>query len=268
MPRKTGTLLFAVLFCLSAALFAQERLILATTTSTDNSGLLAELHAQFEALHGIAVSVIAVGTGKALRLGENGDVDAVLVHAPAVERRFVANGYGLERLSVMHNDFVILGPPDDPAGLKTADTLDDALRRLIHAKHYFVSRGDDSGTHKKELTLWRTFGQRPDDERYLSAGQGMGAVLQITNDKGAYTLSDRGTYLAYAGKIHLVPVFENDPTLFNPYHLIIVNPERHPHVKIDLAKKYAEFVRGEVGQSTIRSFIKHREPLFKPDVIP
>ena len=256
-----------VFFCLSATVIAQDRLILATTTSTDNSGLLSELNPPFEQQYGVSVDVIAVGTGKALRLGENGDVDIVLVHAPDSERRFVEKGYGLARLPVMHNDFIILGPTADPAGLKTADTLEEALRRLIDSDHYFVSRGDDSGTHKKELVLWQMLGQKPREERYLAAGQGMGAVLRIANDKLAYTLSDRGTYLAYAGNIQLVSVFENAPDLFNPYHLIIINPKRHPHVKIDLARKYAKFIRGETGQAIIRSFTKNGEQLFKPDVI-
>jgi len=192
---------------------AQERLRLATTTSTDNSG------------H-VKVDVIAVGTGKALRLGENGDVDVLMVHAPAAEISFIDKDYGIERLPVMHNDFVILGPQDDPAGLGGAATLSEALQKLYDSGSYFVSRGDDSGTHKKEMSLWRAAGKEPAGNWYMAAGQGMGAVIQIANDKQAYTLSDRGTYLAHKDKISLVPVFEGDPELFNPYHVIIVNPEK------------------------------------------
>jgi len=246
---------------------AQERLRLATTTSTDNSGLLAELHPPFEKKYDVKVDVIAVGTGKALRLGKNGDVDVVMVHAPAAEISFIDKGYGIERLSVMHNDFVILGPQDDPAGLGGAKTLNEALQKLHDSGSYFVSRGDDSGTHKKEMSLWRAAGKDPAGNWYMAAGQGMGAVIQIANDKQAYTLSDRGTYLAHKDKIALVPVFEGEPELFNPYHVIIVNPEKHPYVKIGLAQKYIKFIRGETGQKIIREFKKGGEILFIPDVI-
>ena len=246
---------------------AQERLRLATTTSTENSGLLAELHPPFEKKYGVKVDVIAVGTGKALRLGENGDVDVVMVHAPAAEISFVEKGHGVERLPVMHNDFVILGPQDDPAGLAGARTLNEALKKLSDSGSYFVSRGDDSGTHKKEMSLWHAAGKNPVGGWYMAAGQGMGAVIQIANDKQAYTLSDRGTYIAHKDKIGLVPVFEGDPELFNPYHVIIVNPEKHPHVKKESAQKYVDFIRSEDGQKIIRDFKKGGEILFKPDVI-
>ena len=246
---------------------AQERLRLATTTSTENSSLLAELHPPFEKKYGVKVDVIAVGTGKALRLGENGDVDVVIVHAPAAEISFVEKGHGVERLPVMHNDFVILGPQDDPAGLGSARTLNEVLQKLFDSGSYFVSRGDDSGTHKKEMSLWRTAGKNPVGSWYMAAGQGMGAVIQISNDKEAYTLSDRGTYIAHKDKIGLVTVFEGAPELFNPYHVIIVNPEKHPHVKTELAQKYVDFIRGEYGQKIIREFKKGGEILFKPDVI-
>jgi len=246
---------------------AQERLRLATTTSTDNSGLLTELHPPFEKKYDVKVDVIAVGTGKALRLGENGDVDVVMVHAPAAEISFIDKGYGIERLPVMHNDFVILGPQDDPAGLGSAATLNEALQKLYDSGSYFVSRGDDSGTHKKEMSLWRAAGKDPAGNWYMAAGQSMGAVIQIANDKQAYTLSDRGTYLAHKDKISLVPVFEGDPELFNPYHVIIVNPEKHPYVKSELAKQYIDFIRSDTGQKIIREFKKSGEILFKPDVI-
>ncbi len=260
-------LLFLVICFVPNLVNAQERLRLATTTSTDNSGLLAELHPPFEKKYGVKVDVIAVGTGKALRLGENGDVDVVMVHAPAAEINFVNNGHGVQRLSVMHNDFVILGPPADPAGLGEAITLNEALNKLHDSGSYFVSRGDDSGTHKKEMLLWRAAGKEPAGDWYMAVGQGMGAVIQIANDRQAYTLSDRGTYLAHKDKIGLIPVFEGDPELFNPYHVIIVNPEKHPHVKLELAQKYVDFIRGETGQKIIREFRKGGETLFKPDVI-
>ena len=257
-----------LLVCFSSQLAnAQERLRLATTTSTDNSGLLAVLHPPFEKQYDVNVDVIAVGTGKALRLGENGDVDVVMLHAPATEINFVEKGYGIKRLPVMHNDFVILGPQNDSAELTRASSLKDALNRIVDSGQHFISRGDDSGTHKKEMSLWRSTGTHPQGKWYMSAGQGMGAVIQITNDKQAYTLSDRGTYLALKDKIGLVPVFEGDPELFNPYHVIIINPAKHPHVKAELAQKYVDFIRGEVGQKIIREFKKAGELLFKPDVI-
>lgn len=265
--QKTYYLLSLVVCFVSGLVNAQERLRLATTTSTDNSGLLAVLHPPFEKQYEIYVDVIAVGTGKALRLGENGDVDVVMVHAPAAEISFVEKGYGVERLPVMHNDFVLLGPLNDPAGVGDATTLNQALQKLSVSGNYFVSRGDDSGTHKKEMSLWRAAGMSPGGNWYMAAGQGMGAVIQIANDKHAYTLSDRGTYLAHKDKIDLTPVFEGDPELFNPYHVIIVNPEKHPHVNTGWAQKYVDFIRGEVGQKIIREFKKGGELLFKPDVI-
>lgn len=260
-------LIFLVLGFFANALAAQERLRLATTTSTDNSGLLAELHAPFEKLHGVKIDVIGVGTGKALRLGENGDVDVLMTHAPEAEISFVERGFGIERLPVMHNTFIILGPPDDPAQISEAHELRQALLRLRTSTHPFVSRGDDSGTHKKELALWDTVGGRGEGGSwYMAAGQGMGAVLWIADNKLAYTLSDRGTYLAYKDKIQLIPVFSGAPELLNPYHVIIVNPGKHPHVKLELAQKYVAFIRGETGQKIIASFKRNGERLFEPDV--
>lgn len=265
--RKAYYCLFIFISFIPGLVNAEERLRLATTTSTDNSGLLAELHPPFEKKHGVKVDVIAVGTGKALRLGANGDVDVVLVHAPASEQKFINKEYGIERLPVMHNDFVILGPKDDPADLQGASSLNEALERLVSSGQDFISRGDDSGTHKKEMSLWKSIDKKPKGSWYMATGQSMGAVIKIANDKLAYTLSDRGTYLAFKDKIDLKLVFEGDPELFNPYHVIIVNPEKHPHVKTEFAKKYVEFIRGEEGQKIIREFKKGAEILFKPDVI-
>lgn len=258
--------LLPLLFILSATtpIHAQERLRLATTTSTDNSGLLSELNTPFEKRHTVHIDVIAVGTGKALRLAKNGDVDVVIVHAPAAEIDFINQGFGIERLPLMHNDFIILGPNHDPAELATANNLNQALHKLADSKHHFISRGDDSGTHKKEIALWEHTGITPHSDWIISTGQGMGAVLQITNDKLAYTLSDRGTYLAQRNKLEIIPLFEGDEQLFNPYHVIIVNPQRHPHVKIALAKKYIDFIRGTEGQAIISKFKKNGQLLFKP----
>ncbi len=240
---------------------------MATTTSTDNTGLLKLLHPSFEKKHDVKLDVIAVGTGKALRLAENGDVDLVLVHAPEAEIKFVAAGFGIEREAVMHNDFVILGPTSDPANLTGMTSLPEVMQTLQNSSAVFISRGDDSGTHKKEMSLWAQADMKPAGENYLSVGQGMGAVLQIANDKLAYTLTDRGTYLAYADKIDLKIVFENNPALFNPYHIILVNPDIHPHSKIQMAREYSAFLRGEEGQIIIRDFKIKGNSLFHPDVI-
>jgi tungstate transport system substrate-binding protein len=246
---------------------AEERLRMATTTSTDNSGLLSVLNPPFEKQNDVKVDVIAVGTGKALRLGMNGDVDLVFVHAPKAEQSFVDEGYGIDREPVMHNDFILLGPENDPAGLKGTKNLADALIRITNAKVTFVSRGDDSGTHKKEKQLWQMASIAPEGDWYLSVGQGMGTVLRIATDKQAYTLSDRGTYLAYKDKTSLGIVYEKDATLNNPYHVILVNPEKHPHTRVDLARKYSEYIRGRKAQRIIGGFRKGGELLFYPDVI-
>ena len=268
MKRALTFLSFMLLSLITLQSFAEsERLKLATTTSTDNSGLLAVLHAPFEAKNNVKVDVISVGTGKAIRLGMNGDVDLILVHAPGAEKKFVADGYGIEREAVMHNDFVIVGPENDPAGLTGSENIQQAMTRMLESEQVFVSRGDDSGTHKKEKQLWQSIDVDPMGDWYLSVGQGMGVVLRITDDKDGYTLTDRGTYLAYKDKIDLKVLYENDELLFNPYHVIMVNPEKHPHTKIDLARKYSEFIRGNEGQDLIRNFKVNGEILFHPDVI-
>ena len=259
--------LFLGALVISGVVHAEERLRLATTTSTDNSGLLAVLHPPFERENNVKVDVIAVGTGKALQLAKNGDVDLVLVHAPAAEIQFVKNGFGIERQPVMYNDFVILGPKNDPAGISKTGSVSEAFRRIAETGSTFVSRGDDSGTHKKELSLWKLAGNDPAGGWYLAAGQGMGAVLQIADDKLAYTLSDRGTYLAYRDRMELVVLFENAKALFNPYHVILVNPELHSYVKYDLARRYSDYIRSEEGQKTIREFRVGGEQLFHPDAI-
>ena len=246
----------------------QPRLRLATTTSTDNSGLLAALHPPFELASGIKVDVIAVGTGKALKLGENGDVDVLLAHAPAAERAFVAAGFGVERLPVMRNDFVLLGPAADPAAVKGTASIHQALRAVAARRAAFISRGDESGTHKKERALWRAAGLRPRGDWYLAVGQGMGATLKIAADKQAYTLSDRGTYLAYQARLDLVALSEGGAELLNPYHVIMVNPRRHPHVQAEAARRYIRFLRGAEGQAIIRGFTIDGEVLFTPVVLP
>lgn len=264
MKRVLCSLLSAVL--ISNTVCAEQRLRLATTTSTENSGLLSLLHPPFEERYNVTVDVIAVGSGKALRLAENGDVDVVMVHAPAAEQEFVQSGYGVERLPVMHNDFVLAGPAADPAAVAAANSLADAMTRIAQSAAGFISRGDASGTHKKEIALWQAARVMPEGEWYLSVGQGMGAVLKITDDRQAYTLSDRGTYLAFKGKTDLVIVHQGAAELRNPYHVILINPEKHPHIQTALAQKYVDFIRGEQGQRIIREFRISGEQLFIPDV--
>ena len=254
-------------FILPPANAAETRLKLATTTSTENSGLLGALNPPFEKKYNVKVDVISVGTGKAIRLGRNGDVDLILAHAPAAEEEFVRAGHGIERRAVMHNDFVLVGPGSDPAGLRHAAGIADAMARLLDGKHPFVSRGDDSGTHKKEKSLWQTTDRSPAGDWYLSVGQGMGVVLRIADDKQAHTLTDRGTWLAYKDKLSLEVLFEGAAALFNPYHVILVNPARHRHAKVDLARAYAAFIRGPEGQGIIGNFKANGEILFHPDVI-
>ncbi len=268
MPTRTLPLvLLAGALLAPAATPAAERLRMATTTSTDNSGLLAELNPPFESEHGVAVDVIAVGTGKALRIARNCDADIVFVHAPAAEMQFVEAGHGVDRTPVMHNDFVILGPPSDPAGAKQADSAADALRGIAGAQASFVSRGDDSGTHKKEKSLWQEAGIEPKGRWYLAAGQGMGAVLKIADDKQAYALSDRGTFIAFQGKTELEVVSEGDPALHNPYHIIAVNPQKCPNARYDLARRYIDYVIGREGQKVIGEYRMQGQQLFYPDVI-
>jgi len=254
-------------FALTPA-FAAEPLRMSTTTSTENSGLLEVLLPPFEEATGIRVDVIAVGTGKALKLGENGDVDAVFVHSRPAEDRFVADGFGVGRRDVMHNDFVLIGPASDPAGVRASGDAAHGLRRIMDTQAPFVSRGDDSGTHKKERALWRAAGRDPAGNWYLEAGQGMGAVLLIAAEKQAYTLADRGTYLAMRGKVDLPVLLEGDPALFNPYGIIAVNPARHPHVRHDLARKLIEFITGPRGQGIIAGFRIDGQALFYPDAMP
>jgi tungstate transport system substrate-binding protein len=199
---------------------AGGRLRLATTTSTENSGLLRHLLPAFEARCGCAVDVIAVGTGKALKLGERGDVDVVLVHARALEDRFVAEGHGVERRDVMYNDFVVVGPPADPAQVKEAAGAVEAFRRIARSGSAFVSRGDESGTHEKERGLWRAAAVVPDPRWHREAGQGMSEVLSMAAERGAYTLSDRASYAAHRSRTGLAILHQGDPALFNPYGVI------------------------------------------------
>ena len=257
-------LIFTLLLMSATAAPAAERLRLATTTSTNDSGLLAAINPAFEQQAGVKVDVIAVGSGKALALGRNGDVDVLLTHDPAAEEAFVADGDGIERKAVMENDFVIVGPPSDPAGVATATSAADAIVRIARARAWFVSRGDQSGTHVKEQALFKAAAVATDARWYLSAGQGMGPVLQIADQKAAYTLADRGTWLALRAKSGLRLLYAGDPLLANPYHVINVNPARHPETQVKLARAYASFLTGPEGQRLIGGFRVDGEVLFRP----
>ncbi len=259
-----------ICFCLlllTHSASALERLRLATTTSTENSGLLAVLNPAFAKRYGVQVDVLAVGSGQALALGKNCDVDAVLAHAPEAEKEFVQAGYGINRLKVMHNDFLIAGPKNDPAKVKAAETAVEAMRRIAAAKAAFISRGDNSGTHQKETALWQQASITPTGKWYFAIGQGMGAALQFADEKQAYVLTDRGTFLAMQAKLDLALAFEGDPALYNSYHVIAVNPKRCPHAAYDQAMQYAAFLTGPVGQKLIADFKVKGKRLFQPDVL-
>jgi tungstate transport system substrate-binding protein len=256
-------ILITLLLILAASpALAVEHLRLATTTSTENSGLLAELLPPFEQANDCKVDVIAVGTGKAIKLGETGDVDVVLVHARSKEDKFVADGFGVDRRDVMYNDFVMLGPTGDPAGIQGMRDAAAAMGKIAAAKATFVSRGDDSGTHTREKQLWKAAGVSPSGDWYLEAGRGMGEVITMATERGGYTLSDRGTYLAYMTKTDLKIAVEGDPGLFNPYGVIMVNPAKHPHVKVGLTQKFMDFLVSEQGRQLITSYKVNGNQLF------
>jgi len=252
----------SLLLFLTSTGFAVEHLRLATTTSTDNSGLLAELLPPFERANNCQVDVIAVGTGKAIKLGETGDVDVIMVHARSKEDKFVEAGFGVDRRDVMYNDFVILGPATDPAGVKGNKDAAEAMAKIANSNSTFVSRGDDSGTHTREKQLWQKAGVTPVGSWYLEAGRGMGEVIVMASERNGYTLSDRGTYIAYSGKTPLQIVSEGDKRLFNPYGVIMVNPARHKHVKVDLAKEFLNYLTSRQAKQLITGFRKGGKQLF------
>ena len=245
-----------------------KEIILATTTSTQDSGLLDELLPAFKEVSDYKVKVIAVGSGEALAMADRGDADAVLAHAPSSEEEMVDKGSVVNRQLVMHNDFIILGPADDPAGIKDMDLATQALTAVADNESPFVSRGDDSGTHKLELKLWEQAGLDPEGQGwYEQSGQGMGATLQIANQRGAYTISDRGTYLAQTSNLELEVLVEGDPALLNVYHVMQVNPEQFDGVDAEGAQAFVEFMVSDQTQEMIRSFgvEEFGQPLFVPD---
>jgi len=248
---------------------ANKELILATTTSTQDSGLLDVLIPLFEMETGYKVQTVAVGSGQAMKMGEEGNADVLLVHAPASEVTFMESGFGKDRALVMHNDFIIVGPSSDPAGIKGL-AVEDALKTINEKSTTFISRGDDSGTHKAELSLWKKAQLDPKAQKpawYLESGQGMGATLTITSEKNAYTLTDRATYLANKANLQLEILVEGDKALLNVYHVITVNNEKWPKANYDGATAFLKFITQSSTQEVIGEFgvDKYGQQLFIPD---
>ncbi len=259
---------FLVLLTLSCS--SKNELILATTTSTQDSGLLDVLVPKFEDQYGYNVKTVAVGSGQALAMGEQGEADVILSHSPKAEEDFMAKGMGESRDAVMHNDFIIVGPPDDPAGIKGSADATAAFNRIAAAGSTFLSRGDQSGTNAMELALWKDAGVDPSGKGwYQETGQGMGATLGVANDKRGYTLSDRGTYLAQKANYTLAILFEGGASLYNNYHVIVVNPQNHSSVNAKAARDFAAWITSPATQDLIAKFglDKYGQSLFVPDAL-
>jgi len=247
---------------------ADEFIIVQSTTSTQNSGLLDAILPAFEEETGIDVRVVAVGTGQALKNAANGDGDVLLVHAKPAEEKFVADGFGVERLDVMYNDFVVVGPGDDPAGIRWVGDVTEALAKIAETGSNFASRGDDSGTHKKEMSLWSAAGADPVSASgtwYRETGSGMGATLNAAAGMNAYTMTDRATWLAFSNRGSLEILVEGDDRLFNQYGVILVSPEKHANVKAESGQKFIDWLTGPDGQSAIAGFKIDGQQLFFPN---
>jgi tungstate transport system substrate-binding protein len=246
----------------------QKNIILATTTSTQDSGLLDVLLPIFEKKTGFFVKTIAVGSGQAMTMGQKGEADVLLVHSPTAEKKFVAEGYGVNRRLVMHNDYIVVGPADDPAKIKGTKATTEAFKKIASAGALFLSRGDNSGTHSKEKDVWKASGINPEGQKwYQQTGLGMGQTLNVTSEKKGYTLADRGTYLALKKNLQLDILAEGDAILLNIYHVIEVNPAKWPKVNAAGAKAFAEFMVAKETQEIIKTFgvEKFGSPLFFPD---
>ena len=258
-----------IIISLTAPVHAQQKtIILATTTSTQDSGLLDVLLPVFEKKTGYFVKTIAVGSGQAMAMGQKGEADVLLVHSPAAEKQFVAEGYGINRRLIMHNDYIIVGPAEDPAKIRGMKSSQESFRKIASAKTLFVSRGDNSGTHSKEREIWKAGGISAEGEKwYQQTGLGMGQTLNVAAEKKGYTLADRGTYLALKKNLNLDILVEGDAILLNIYHVIEVNPAKWPKVNTAGAKAFADFMVSNETQGIIKTFgvDKFGSPLFFPD---
>jgi tungstate transport system substrate-binding protein len=264
--RSLAFVAFAATCAMALPALAQERFItVASTTSTEQSGLFGHILPQFEAATGIEVRVVAQGTGQALETGRRGDADVVFVHARSAEEAFVAEGAGIERHPVMYNDFVIVGPADDPAGIEGKDDVVEALAAIAAAGATFASRGDDSGTHKAELRFWQEAGIEPAGTWYRELGSGMGPTLNTSAELPAYTLTDRATWLNFSNRGPLEILVEGDPELFNQYGVILVDPARHPHVKAEDGQAFIDWLISDEGQAAIADYRIGGQQLFFPN---
>ena len=262
---RFGILLLAIFGCIQVQAVESNRVIhLTTTTSVVSSGLMNMIKPAFEADSGYTLKVQAYGTGRALRSARDGNADVIVVHSPAAEEKFMQGGYGLERLLLMKNEFVLVGPASDPAGVARHQDLIGAFEAIAANKALFISRGDDSGTHKKELEIWVKSGIEPYGSWYFEYGHGMGKTLYHADDTGAYTLVDRGTWLAKRKQLRLKQLFAGDAMLDNPYHIIAVNPEHHPAVNQTGAKRFIEWMTSTRGQDMIQNFTVDGEQLYSP----
>jgi len=261
-------LIFSLLLCLGFSTAHASDLRLAVTTSFNNSGLSDILLPEIKKDLDLDVHLLVVGTGQALKLGRAGDVDAILVHSRSAEEKFVAEGYGTHRREIMYNDFVLIGPSDDPAKTGDAKNIKNALAAIYKTKSIFASRGDDSGTHRKELSLWKAAGTDPetfDAKWYRAAGAGMGATLNTASGMNAYILADRASWLKFKNKGDLKLLFSGDPVLFNQYAFLPVDPTRHPHTKSDLVEQLEAWLTGKKGQKIIADYKLEGEILFTPN---
>ncbi len=244
----------------------ESTMILATTTSTRDTGLLDVLVPAFDKKYGVTTKVVSVGTGEAIEMGKQGNADVLLVHARKSEDAFVDSGFGVNRKDVMYNYFFIVGPKDDPAGIASIKDAGVAMQKIADSKAKFISRGDQSGTHKKELEIWNKFNIKPVGQSwYLEAGQGMGDTLMMASEMGAYTLVDSGTWYAFENKVNLKIVLQGDSVLFNPYGVIAVNPQKYPNIHYNAAMTFIQFITSDEGQQIIREYTKNGKQLFVPN---
>lgn len=244
----------------------ESTMVLATTTSTQDTGLLDVLVPAFDKKYGVTTKVIAVGTGEAIEMGKQGNADVLLVHARASEDAFVDSGYGVNRKDVMYNYFFIVGPKEDPAGIASIKDAGVAMQKIYDSQAKFISRGDKSGTNTKELSIWKKYDLKPQGQSwYVEAGQGMGATLMMASEMGAYTLVDSGTWFAFADKVNLKIVLEGDSVLFNPYGVIAVNPQKYPNIHYNAAMSFVQFITSDEGQQLIREYTKNGQKLFIPN---